>query len=80
MATIAGPDDTERLDKIYKGLPNVEAGFPSDHIPIGALFVPHPEFRPSNVTSGSHEEDDDDDDDRENDDTTDDTDHRASLD
>eukprot|EP00980_Cylindrotheca_fusiformis_P015185 scaffold4204_cov140-Cylindrotheca_fusiformis.AAC.4 len=40
LATISGPDDTQRLETIYAGLPNVEKGFPSDHVPIGALFVP----------------------------------------
>jgi hypothetical protein len=40
LATVAGAQDTERLSIINQGLPNVEAGFPSDHIPIGALFVP----------------------------------------
>jgi len=44
MATIAGLEDTERLELINDGLPNVEHGYPSDHIPIGALFVPSPEF------------------------------------
>jgi hypothetical protein len=44
LATVAGSEDTERLDIIYQGLPNVEAGFPSDHMPVGALFVPRLEF------------------------------------
>lgn len=47
LATVAGAEDTKRLETIYLGLPNVEAGFPSDHMPVGALFVPHPEFIPS---------------------------------
>lgn len=42
LATVAGSQDTARLDIIYQGLPNVEAGFPSDHIPVGALFAPNP--------------------------------------
>ena len=53
LATIAGADDTKRLEVIHKGLPNVEAGFPSDHIPIGAHFVPHPEYRSLNQIPGS---------------------------
>jgi hypothetical protein len=55
LATIHGPDDTERLEIIHNGLPNVEEGFPSDHIPIGALFVANPDY--------DKEEDDDDDED-----------------
>lgn len=39
LATIAGPHDTQRLQVINDGLPNVQEGFPSDHIPIGGLFV-----------------------------------------
>jgi hypothetical protein len=54
LATIHGPDDTERLEIIHNGLPNVEEGFPSDHIPIGALFVANPDY--------DKEEDDEDDD------------------
>jgi endonuclease/exonuclease/phosphatase family metal-dependent hydrolase len=40
LATVFGPDD-KRLEIINNGLPNVKNGFPSDHIPIGALFVPN---------------------------------------
>jgi endonuclease/exonuclease/phosphatase family metal-dependent hydrolase len=39
LATVV-PDDEIRLQMILKGLPNIEAGFPSDHLPIGALLVP----------------------------------------
>ena len=44
LATISGLEDVERLTLINQGLPNVERGYPSDHIPIGALFVPMPEL------------------------------------
>lgn len=44
LATIAGPSDTKRLEIVNQGLPNVGAGFPSDHLPVGALFTPNPEF------------------------------------
>jgi hypothetical protein len=44
LATVAGSEDVERLALIHQGLPNVKHGFPSDHIPIGALFVPRSEF------------------------------------
>lgn len=44
LATVSGPDDAERLEIINNGLPNVEKGFPSDHIPVGALFVPSSNF------------------------------------
>ncbi len=40
LATVAGSQDLERLAIINQGLPNIQAGFPSDHIPVGALFVP----------------------------------------
>jgi endonuclease/exonuclease/phosphatase family metal-dependent hydrolase len=39
--------NTQRLETINSGLPNVPAGFPSDHIPIGALFVANPDFQKS---------------------------------
>jgi mRNA deadenylase 3'-5' endonuclease subunit Ccr4 len=43
LATIDGnnEDDSkkdERLRIIHEGLPNLEEGFPSDHLPVGALF------------------------------------------
>ena len=48
LATISGSspddDDEERLEIINNGLPNVKEGFPSDHLPIGALFVPDKNF------------------------------------
>jgi endonuclease/exonuclease/phosphatase family metal-dependent hydrolase len=39
LATINGPDDPERIQLFAEGLPNPEQGFPSDHLPVGALFV-----------------------------------------
>jgi mRNA deadenylase 3'-5' endonuclease subunit Ccr4 len=48
LATIRGPDDEERIRIIQDGLPNIEEGFPSDHLPIGALFVGH--GRPSTLS------------------------------
>ncbi|KAL3907661.1 MAG: hypothetical protein SGILL_008780, partial [Bacillariaceae sp.] len=39
LATVNGPCDTERSAIIEDGLPNVRCGFPSDHLPIGALFA-----------------------------------------
>ncbi|CAJ1965771.1 unnamed protein product [Cylindrotheca closterium] len=44
LATVSGPEDTERMEIINSGLPNIDEGFPSDHIPIGALFVPNGNF------------------------------------
>ena len=38
LATI-DPDDISRTQIIKDGLPNEEEGFPTDHIPIGAIFV-----------------------------------------
>jgi mRNA deadenylase 3'-5' endonuclease subunit Ccr4 len=43
LATIDGNNDEvdkgdERLRIIHEGLPNLEEGFPSDHLPVGALF------------------------------------------
>ena len=38
------PDDSIRARIIADGLPNVRAGFPSDHIPIGVLFSPEPKY------------------------------------
>ena len=51
LGTISGPDDTERLEIINSGLPNVEQGFPSDHIPIGALFVADPNYKKDQIES-----------------------------
>jgi hypothetical protein len=48
LATISGPNDTQRLETINNGLPNLEKGFPSDHIPIGALFVPDEDYSKKN--------------------------------
>jgi hypothetical protein len=39
LATIRGQGDKERVQIISDGLPHLEQGFPSDHLPIGALFV-----------------------------------------
>jgi len=38
------PSDKKRLETIQQGLPNIKEGFPSDHIPIGAMFVPNPDY------------------------------------
>ena len=43
LATV-DPDDPTRAQTIANGLPNVSAGFPSDHIPIGVLFSPQPSY------------------------------------
>jgi hypothetical protein len=37
------PDDPGRTQTIVNGLPNVPEGFPSDHIPIGVLFIFSPQ-------------------------------------
>ena len=55
LATIGGLDDVERLTLINQGLPNVERGYPSDHIPIGALFVPKPAFGETDESSSGTE-------------------------
>mmetsp|Transcript_24654 Transcript_24654/g.37463 ORF Transcript_24654/g.37463 Transcript_24654/m.37463 type:complete len:618 (-) Transcript_24654:1351-3204(-) len=47
LATVQ-PDQKDRLQTIIDGLPNVQEGFPSDHIPIGALFVPDDTFKAGN--------------------------------
>mmetsp|Transcript_8138 Transcript_8138/g.11725 ORF Transcript_8138/g.11725 Transcript_8138/m.11725 type:complete len:636 (+) Transcript_8138:96-2003(+) len=39
LATI-DPDDKDRTQIIVDGLPNLGAGFPSDHLPVGVLFTP----------------------------------------
>jgi endonuclease/exonuclease/phosphatase family metal-dependent hydrolase len=39
LGTIQGSSDKGRLEHIAEGLPNVKCGFPSDHLPIGAMFV-----------------------------------------
>uniref|UniRef100_A0A7S4ACC9 Endonuclease/exonuclease/phosphatase domain-containing protein n=1 Tax=Pseudo-nitzschia australis TaxID=44445 RepID=A0A7S4ACC9_9STRA len=44
--------DEERLRIIREGLPNLEEGFPSDHLPVGALFS-----AVASSTSGSNKED-----------------------
>lgn len=44
LATVDS-DDELRTQTIVDGLPNVEAGFPTDHIPIGALFAPEPSYQ-----------------------------------
>jgi len=59
LATVAGPEDTERLEIINSGLPNVDKGFPSDHIPIGALFAPNANFAASSSTTPVQEVDSD---------------------
>jgi endonuclease/exonuclease/phosphatase family metal-dependent hydrolase len=38
MAVLATVDNEESYQTILEGLPNVEAGFPSDHLPIGVLL------------------------------------------
>lgn len=43
------PDDLIRASIIADGLPNVRAGFPSDHIPIGVLFSPEPKYAPVDI-------------------------------
>ena len=43
LSTIDSEDPT-RAQLIANGLPNVAAGFPSDHIPIGVLFSPEPSY------------------------------------
>ena len=52
LATI-DPDDVSRTQTITNGLPNVQAGFPSDHIPVGVLFCPEPTFSQDEVLSES---------------------------
>jgi hypothetical protein len=47
LATIRGPGDNDRLQIISEGLRNLEEGFPSDHLPVGALFVGHQEKKTS---------------------------------
>jgi hypothetical protein len=49
LATV-DPDDEARTQIIMAGLPNVEAGFPSDHVPVGALFAPAPTFNKDDKT------------------------------
>jgi Endonuclease/Exonuclease/phosphatase family len=43
--------DGNRLSLIKAGLPNLSAGFPSDHLPVGALFSPtiEPQREPPNA-------------------------------
>lgn len=50
LATV-DPDNPDRTHLIHSGLPQVEQGFPSDHLPIGALFVPEATFDPFTVNS-----------------------------
>jgi endonuclease/exonuclease/phosphatase family metal-dependent hydrolase len=51
LATVSEMD-TERTHLILKGLPNEAAGFYSDHLPVGALFVPQDaRTRPPKVAS-----------------------------
>ena len=45
LATI-DPEDPSRTELILSGLPLIDKGFPSDHLPIGALFVPEANFEP----------------------------------
>ena len=45
------PDDPMRSQVIADGLPNVLAGFPSDHIPIGVLFSPEPSYTRDDLIS-----------------------------
>ena len=40
LATVNDDSIPERTQTIRDGLPNEEAGFYSDHLPVGALFVP----------------------------------------
>jgi hypothetical protein len=47
--------DAPRLEIINAGLPNVDEGFPSDHIPIGALFAPNPEFSVNDVPADDND-------------------------
>jgi hypothetical protein len=49
LSTVS-PEQHGRMETIVNGLPNLEAGFPSDHILIGALFAPEP-FYLETVTS-----------------------------
>lgn len=44
LATINANSRSTEMEIILQGLPNVPAGYPSDHMPIGALFVPVPTF------------------------------------
>eukprot|EP00429_Kryptoperidinium_foliaceum_P034731 CAMPEP_0176174170 /NCGR_PEP_ID=MMETSP0120_2-20121206/89236_1 /TAXON_ID=160619 /ORGANISM="Kryptoperidinium foliaceum, Strain CCMP 1326" /LENGTH=662 /DNA_ID=CAMNT_0017512205 /DNA_START=120 /DNA_END=2108 /DNA_ORIENTATION=+ len=44
LGTVTGKEDQDRLDLINAGLPNVAAGLPSDHLPVGVLFVPQADF------------------------------------
>ncbi|KAL3916480.1 MAG: hypothetical protein SGILL_005158, partial [Bacillariaceae sp.] len=39
LATTHGMNDHQRNEIIVGGLPNLECGFPSDHLPVGAMFV-----------------------------------------
>jgi cap-snatching RNA endonuclease len=48
LATI-DPADPVRTELILSGLPLFDKGFPSDHLPIGALFVPEANFEPLRV-------------------------------
>lgn len=57
LATI-DPDDSVRTETIMKGLPNVSAGFPSDHVPVGALFAPAPNYNKDNTSARNSNEDD----------------------
>mmetsp|Transcript_26376 Transcript_26376/g.38970 ORF Transcript_26376/g.38970 Transcript_26376/m.38970 type:complete len:633 (-) Transcript_26376:57-1955(-) len=50
LATVQ-PDQKDRLETIIGGLPNIEKGFPSDHIPIGALFAPDETFQIANYST-----------------------------
>ena len=55
--------DEERLRIIREGLPNLEEGFPSDHLPVGALFSAAARLTSSNnndySSSNSNSHDDD---------------------
>ena len=47
-------DDPDRTHLIRSGLPRVEHGFPSDHLPIGALFVPDATCEPLTTSGNKH--------------------------
>eukprot|EP00548_Thalassiothrix_antarctica_P019704 CAMPEP_0194197914 /NCGR_PEP_ID=MMETSP0154-20130528/77475_1 /TAXON_ID=1049557 /ORGANISM="Thalassiothrix antarctica, Strain L6-D1" /LENGTH=210 /DNA_ID=CAMNT_0038922647 /DNA_START=699 /DNA_END=1327 /DNA_ORIENTATION=- len=53
LATVL-PDQNDRLEIIQNGLPNINAGFPSDHLPIGAMFVQDPSWKKAEEVASSN--------------------------
>jgi endonuclease/exonuclease/phosphatase family metal-dependent hydrolase len=56
LATV-DPNDLNRTQIIMNGLPNVPAGFPSDHIPIGVLLCPAPTTKDCNIPENNKRKD-----------------------